>query len=37
MAKARKGYTKPGKNKINQKKDLTRIKKNQEILSSLKK
>ena len=37
MAKSRKGYTKPSRNKINQKKDLARIKKNQEILSGLKK
>ena len=37
MAKARKGHTKPSKNKINQSKDQARIKKNQEILSSLRK
>ena len=37
MARARKGHTKQTKNKINQAKNLKRIKTNQEILSNLKK
>jgi hypothetical protein len=37
MAKSATGHQRPAKNKGNQKKSLNRIKKNQEIVSNLKK
>jgi hypothetical protein len=37
MAKSATGHQRPAKNKINQKKNLKRIKSNQEILNNLKK
>jgi len=35
MARARKGHTKPGKNKRNQKKDIKRRLENQRVLATL--
>ena len=37
MAKAKKGHTKPGKNKRNQKKDIKRRRENQIVLESINK
>lgn len=36
MAKAKKGHTRPGKNKVNQKKDTQRRNQNQIVLSKFK-